>query len=372
MKIERVQAFPLTARFETPQVTSQHSFTSASICLVRIDTDNGFTGVGECLARFTPEVHAHYINEWFAPLLKGQDPFSVGALWSQMRDVNHGRSGGPLFEAIAGVDIALWDIMGKSTGLSVGKLLGGNNREKVPAYASSIMVNEDEAAAGEKLRNHGFKAVKMKIAGAVASQVERVQRLRAAVGDCVDILIDANYCYTEAEALHFAREVAQYDVTWFEEPIDPEDRAGHLRLATNSPIALAAGESEFTTRAAIDLIGSGAIKFVQPDVTRLGGITETRNMAITGHSFSLQFAPHVGLSGIICLAATLHLASAMPNLYAYECMVTPSPFREDLAVEPVGLAEQLVDGYATVPDSPGIGIEIDWKAVDKLRRRKDE
>jgi len=108
---------------------------------------------------------------------------------------------------------------------------------------------------------------------------------------------------------------------------------------------------------------------VQPDVTRAGGITECRSIALLADAFHLKYAPHVGFSGVVCLAATLQLAAAMPNTYAYECMINPNPFRDELALNAYGLAEQLQSGNAVVPERPGLGLELDWKAVERMRHR---
>jgi D-galactarolactone cycloisomerase len=303
------------------------------------------------------------------PVLIDQDPFSVSELWHTMRNTLNGRSGGILFEAIAGVDIALWDIMGKALSVNIATLLGGRNAKTVPAYASSIMVSNDTEKEALRLLQLGFNIIKMKIGNGIATDLERVAHLRKIVGDDIKIVTDVNYIYHEDEAEQLAHYLAEYDVCWLEEPIRPENREGYKRLAQRSPVPLAAGESEFTARDFSDLIACGAVKFVQPDVSRSGGITETRNIALLADAFHLWYAPHVGFSGIVCLAATLQLAAALPNLFAYECMINPNPFREELAIEPVGLAEQLIDGDAEVPQNPGLGIELNWEAVERMRIR---
>ncbi len=368
MKITKVTAYPLLAKLKRPQATSQAVYTEVSICLVRIETDEGIEGVGECLARFGARAYARIISDLFEPVLLGADPFSIGALWQQMRTRLNGRSGGMLFEAIAGVDIALWDILGKAHGAPVGRLLGGHDRRTVPAYASSIMVDEDVAAAGQRALDLGFSMIKLKIGGTVRSQVRRAEHLRAAVGDDVVIVVDANFIYGEDEALYLARGLAESGVRWLEEPINPENREGYIRLSRQSPVPLAAGESEFTAHDFTDMLSRGAVKFAQPDVARAGGISETWRIALLADAFGVRYAPHVGHSGIVCIAASLQLAAAAPNTFAYECMITPSTFREELAVEPVGLYSQVKEGAVAIPNRPGLGIEMDWKRVERLVR----
>jgi len=369
MKIEHVEAIPLTVRLPRPQRTSQASYDEISICLVSIETDQGITGVGECLARFAPDSYAALINNALAPKLLGKDPWSVGSHWIALRKTLNGRSAGMLFEAIAGVDIALWDIMGKASGLSVRKLLGGRNADRVPAYASSIMVSDDTEKEAKILLGQGFKIIKMKIGNGLKTDIARIRQLRDLVGPDITIVVDVNYIYTEKESERLSEKLSELDVVWLEEPVDPDDREGYIRLSRKSKVALAGGESEYTAAAFTDLISEGAVKFVQPDVTRAGGITESRKIALLADAFHIRYAPHVGFSGIICVAASLQLAAAMPNTFAYECMINPNPFREELALNPYGLAGQLDEGNALIPERPGLGIDLDWNAVHRLRAK---
>jgi galactonate dehydratase len=369
MKITKVEAIPLTAALPDVQRTSTAAFTEISICLVRVQTDAGISGVGECLARFAPTTHAEMIDQLFRPMLVGEDPFALPRLWEKMASVTSGRSGGVQIEAIAGVDIALWDIMGKELGVNVARLLGGEYSDHVPAYASSVMVMHDTDKEARRLLDLGFTRIKMKIGNGLNMDLRRISKIREIVGPEITIVSDVNYSYREPEAELLANRLAQYDVLWLEEPIHPSNRNGYRRLARRSPVPLAAGESEFTALGFSDLIADGSVKFVQPDVTRAGGISESRKIAALADSFGLYFAPHVGFSGIVCLAATLQLAAVCPNLWAYECMTTANPFREALAVDPVGLAEQLDGGSAALPHKPGLGIELDWGAVEKLKIR---
>lgn len=366
MKIVKVTAYPLTQILKSAQVTSQQAYRKVSICLVRIDTDEGIYGVGEALARFGAPGYAKIIDSLLAPVLIGRDPRQIKLLWDDLRKTVNGRSGGMLFEAIAAIDIALWDICAKALNLPVYALLGGKIHDRIPVYASSIMVGTDETAEADRILSLGFQRIKLKTGANVHQEINRVKRLRNHVGKDVAITVDANYIFDEYQALYFAQAVHEYDVMWFEEPIDPENREGYLRLARKSPVALAAGESEFTAHDCTDLLTSGAISFVQPDVTRLGGITESHRLAIVADAFHVKFAPHVGFSGAICVAASLHLAAAAPNLSCMECMVTPNVFRENLVEEPIGLYTQVQDSSLAIPEKPGLGISINWDYVKKL------
>ena len=369
MKINSIEAIPLTIKLHKPQRTSQASYTEISICLVRIRTNDGIEGVGECLARFAPTAYADLINRTFAPKLIGENPWSVDTLWATMRKTLNGRPAGMLIEAIAGVDIALWDILGKSCGKSIRELLGGRNSDRVHAYASSIMVSDDMETMTSKLLGQGFRIIKIKIGNGLKTDIQRVSQLRKLVGPDVAIVADVNFIYSEDEAEALSRHLVDYGVVWLEEPVVPENREGYIRLSRKPGVALAGGESEFVASEFTDLITAGAVKYVQPDVTRAGGITECRKIALLADAFHSRYAPHVGFSGIVCVAASLQLAAAMPNTYAYECMINPNPFREELGINPYGLAHQLVDGDVVMPERPGLGIDLDWSAIERMRTK---
>ena len=149
----------------------------------------------------------------------------------------------------------------------------------------------------------------------------------------------------------------------------PEDIEGYRRLAASSPMRLAAGESDFTAYGARDLVASRSVGVIQPDVARSGGITETRRIANLAHAFHVSYAPHVGFSGAICAAASLHLAAAMPNFLTFECMFFENPLLDNLLRQPVGSARQLRGGALPVPQGPGLGIEVDRDALKELEAR---
>jgi galactonate dehydratase len=188
------------------------------------------------------------------------------------------------------------------------------------------------------------------------------------VGPDVRILVDANWAYTLAEAVDFGRRAAEYDVGWLEEPLHPNDREGYELLARSSPTPIAAGESEYTAVGMRDLIATRSLGFVQPDVARAGGLSETRRIGLVAEAFDVRFAPHIGFSGVVCLAATMQLAAAARNFDTLETMVIPNPLREELSVSPIGLESQLDrDGTLPIPDGPGIGIELDMQAIERYR-----
>jgi D-galactarolactone cycloisomerase len=370
LKIAKVEAIPLTAPLPYVMRTAQDVKSDVSLVLVRIETTDGIVGWGEVLGRWTPRSYASIVSDLLAPRLIDRDPFDTEALWADMNGSLSGRGGGMLVESIAGVDIALWDVMARSLDVPIHRLLAGVGRRSLRAYASSIMVEDvaETRAAAERFIETRFRSVKLKVGGDLVRDLERVAIVRSVIGPDIELLVDANWAYSVNDALEFGRRAAEHDVGWLEEPIPPHDREGYVRLGMESAVPIAAGESEYTAVGIRDLIASRSLAFAQPDVARAGGITETRRIAALAHAFDVRFAPHVGFSGVVCLAATIQLAAAAPNFHVLEAMTIPNPLREELSTSPIGTAGQLTaTGEVPVPDGPGLGIELDLAAIERYR-----
>lgn len=371
MKVDSVRAFPLVTPLDPELMqTAFGSRKNAALVLVEIRTDGGLVGYGEALARFSLRSYISLIDDLLAPLVIGQDPFDVEGMWQRMSRVFPGsKTGGVLMEAIAAVDIALWDIMGKAAGLPVHKLLGSTGAQRVKAYASSISWAGDEVAIRqtEEVLALGFDTIKIKIGGPPEKGLARAKLIRDTAGPSVALCADANWSFDFDDALTVAKGLADLDYYWFEEPLVVEDQLGYRRLRERAPIRLAAGESEHTLFGCRELIASGSIGVVQPDVARSGGITETRKIASLAYAFNMPYAPHVGFSGAVCAAASLQLAAAAPNFLTFECMTFPNPLRESLSLHRVGHPADLVDGTLPVPALPGLGVEIDQEALERFR-----
>lgn len=370
IRITDVIAHPLTQTLPKATVTSWGAYNQVSIVLVEVRTADGIIGVGETLARFSPKAYADLIETSLKPRLVGQDARNIGALWQSMRRALSGRAGGMLIEAIAGVDIALWDILGKSAGLPVAKLLGGIGRERIDVYAAAINWVEDAEADRELERytGEGFPRIKVKMAKPVKEACRRIERLRKRAGDDIALCVDANWAYTLDEAVEVGRALSVNGYFWFEEPLAPENELGYEELRKRCDVPLAAGESNFTTDQAQRLVANRTLSILQPDVARAGGISETRRMADFAGLHDVAYAPHIGMSGIICETASVHLAAAMPNFLVMECECDLSLFKRDLANLAPGCLRQK-NGTLDVPSGPGLGIEIDWEAVKRLRNQ---
>lgn len=369
MKIATVEVLPLVAPLdEESQRTALGGRAQAALVLVIVTTDDGIVGYGEALARYSLRSYVSIIEDLLAPIVIGQDPFEVERLWQSMFRVFTGKAGGVLLEAVAAVDIALWDIMGKAAGQPVHRLLGSMGRERIAAYASSVSWGRDETAIAQTKAAlaQGFTMIKIKVGPPVTTALARARLVREVAGDEVQLCADGNCAFDFDDALALARGLADLDYFWLEEPIPVEDIEGYHRLRLHCPLRLAAGESEHTVFGCRELIARGSVGVIQPDVARSGGITETRRIAALGYAYGVPFAPHVGFSGVVCVAASLQLCAAAPNFLTFECMTFPNPLREQLATANLGGPGSLIDGAVVMPIAPGLGIEIDQAAIQKF------
>lgn len=204
------------------------------------------------------------------------------------------------------------------------------------------------------------------MANPVREACRRIERLRKRAGDDIELCVDANWAYDLDQAIEVGGALSANDYFWFEEPLAPENEQGYEELRKRCDVPLAAGESNFTADQAQRLVANRTLSILQPDVARAGGISETRRMADYAALHDVGYAPHIGMSGIICETASTHLAAALPNFRVMECECDLSPFKRDLANLAPGCLRQK-NGRLDVPTRPGLGIEIDWDAVKRLR-----
>jgi D-galactarolactone cycloisomerase len=351
------------------QRTSQGDYPAIEILVAEAHGSNGLVGWGEGLCRRGVKGYAILAEETLVPRLLKQDARDRRRLWTSMRSALTGRPGGQLIEAIAAIDIALWDLVGRSCNQSIASLLGGMGRKRVPAYASSINWLDDATAEAEiaSALKAGFREIKVKTGMPVKAAIDRARLARRLAGDDVALYVDANSIYDVDDAMQVGRVLADLGYGFFEEPIVAHDRAGYAKLARNLPIRLAAGESDYVASEALNLLSDRSIGLIQPDVARSGGVSETWRIAELAASFHTAYAPHVGWSGGICVAASLQLAAAAETTRTFECMVYENPLRDPIAKAPVGEASGLVDGQIAVPQGPGLGIEIDRDVLAEHR-----
>lgn len=368
-RITRIGVHPLRATLPKVQRTSQGDYPAIEIVVVEVETEDGTIGFGEGLCRRGAAGYARFVEDALVPRLIGRDAADRRALWKAMRAALSGRPGGQIVEAIAAVDIALWDIAGKQAGQPIHRLLGGMGRKEVAAYASSINWLDDATVEAEVTAalKAGFREIKVKLGHPLRDAVARAKLVRRLAGDEVALYVDANWAYDVDDAMIVGRALADLGYGFFEEPIAPHDREGYRRLAQHLPIRLAAGESDFVAGEALIMLQDRSLGLIQPDVTRSGGITETWRIAELAASFNTPYAPHVGWSGAICVAASLQLAAAAESFRTFECMVYENPLRDAFTQPLVGEGSQLVDGKLAIPQGPGLGIEIDRDALARFR-----
>ena len=376
MKIASVEVAVLRHELSRPFGFSQWWFTARTCCLVTIATDDGLVGYGECYG--PPEPIKAVIDTVYAPLiLLGADPLDNEVLWERMynRMRDYGQKGVAV-AAISGVDIALWDLKGKATGLPVCKLLGGAFRDRVQAYATGLYFTEVEdqpAALAEEARGYvaqGFRAVKMKLGLGLAADRANIRAVRQAIGPDVTLLADANHAYDAKEAIRVGRVLEEQGAYWFEEPVPPEDLAGYLEVKAALDLAIAGGEAEFTRYGFRELLGRRAVDIVQPDTCNAGGLTECKRILALALAHGVAYMPHVWGSAV-GLAANLHLAATIPDSppslhprpLLFELDRTENLFRDQLAVAPI----EHRGGVVAVPTGPGLGIEVDPQVVERYR-----
>jgi D-galactarolactone cycloisomerase len=364
LTIKAIKVHPLRVQLPKPQKTGAATFAALEIVVVEVETENGLVGIGEALARAGSVGYARLIEDALVPRLVGQNAHDRRRLWKSMRSVLTGRPGGQLVEAIAAIDIALWDLAGKHLGVPVHQLLGGMGRSDVRAYASSINWLDDATAEAEvdAALALGFGEIKVKMGQSVAAAIARAKLVRRLAPDAL-LGVDCNWAFDVDDAIQLGRALVDLGYDFFEEPIVPQDRAGYRRLSQHLPIRLAAGESDFVAAEAMISLEDRSLGMIQPDVTRSGGITETWRIAELAAAHNVAYAPHVGWSGGICVAASLHLAAAAESFRTFECMVFDNPLRTDLCTPLVGDRSQLVDGKLAVPQAPGLGVELDRDVV---------
>ncbi|MBX6741868.1 MAG: mandelate racemase/muconate lactonizing enzyme family protein [Acetobacteraceae bacterium] len=377
MKVTRVTCHLLQSKVDRPFTSARGwLYTTRSSCVVEIETDAGITGWGECYG--PAAVNKALIETQYAPRLIGRDPFDVEVVWEDLynRIKDYGAQGFSI-TALSGIDIALWDIMGRATGLPIHKLIGGAYRKEIRAYATGLYFTDMDRLVEEAVEEaleykaQGFRAIKMKIGlGDPKLDFRRVKAVRDAIGPEIALAVDANHCFTVPQAIRLGRMLEELDLLWFEEPVSPEDHAGYAQVTQALDLAVAGGENDFTRWGFREVIATKAMDIVQPDVCAAGGISEMRKIATLASAFGVECVPHAWGSAI-GLAATVQFLAALPDQPPafrpippmLEFEQTPNPLRDILAKEPI--TQQ--GGIVRVPEGPGLGIEVDHEVLARFK-----
>jgi len=336
--------------------------------LIAVHTDEGLVGLGSV---FTNDALVRASLQVLEPLYKGEFALEPERVSEKLQQNMFwlGR-GGSITHAISGIDIALWDLLGKATGQPVGRLLGGRYRERVQPYASLLM-DEPEILKSHlaSVKSQGFKAFKIGWGPfgrrSRATDEAIVKAAREAIGPDSKLMVDAggsdaHWPNGYKWALNTAKMLADYDVTWFEEALHPDALEDSIRLREHSPVKIAGGEVLTRRQSFQPWLVGGALDIVQPDVTKVGGISEERRIAWMAQDHGVQFIPH-GWNTAVGLAADLHLASAIAGTDMVEYL-TGSPFIDEITDGGWSLD---ADGMLAIPTTPGLGLALDLDAVKK-------
>ena len=366
MKISRIEAYVAEQQLDRPFYFSQFEFQARQIALVKVVADDGTYGWGE---GYGPATVVKAGIEFLAPLVVGEDPLQVEAIWSKMhlRSLDYARRG-VLVAAISAIDIALWDLRGKLLGQPVSVLLGGRRREQVRVYATGLYFSKTDDQVGALVEEaqlyaaQGFSAIKMKVGLGVQTDLRHVRAVRQAIGDDIELMVDANHAYSLSEALTFARLIEPLGISFFEEPLSPEDYHGYRELRRQTPIAIAGGECEYLLAGFSQLLSQRCVDIAQPDICGAGGLTEVKRIAALASAFQTNVIPHSWGTGI-AFAAGLHLVSTLDpvpgRLRMPEAMLemdrSESALRDTLTQPQFKQA----DGRVAVPTAPGLGVDID-------------
>ena len=356
------------------RITSVKTFVTyvfrTNYVFVKVETDAGLHGWGEATLEYKePTVVAaiHDLEGW----LIGKDPHNIEAFRHDCYRDAYWRGGPVLMSALAGVEMALWDIKGKALGVPVYQLLGGSVRDSIPVYFngwfSPAKTPDEFAEKALVLRDKRVPACKWDPFGKAwqqlpkrdfATAMECIRKVSAAVGDDVDLLIEGHGRFDVPTAQRIARALAEFNVFWFEEPIPPDDKEGLREVKRVSPVPIAAGERLYNRYEYRPFFDLGCSDYIQPDVSHAGGIFELRLLGAEAETRHIGFCPH-NPSGPVAHAASLQLAACVPNFIMLEMMMTDIPYRAEMCDEDL----VITDGRMTIPSKPGLGIDLNEKEL---------
>lgn len=385
MKIRDVRAHYLRAELDQPFGWSVFTTPVRQSLLVEVETDDGIVGWGEAGSGTVPRSGQAFLEDVLRPLALGQDPFDLERLNQQVQ-ATFDRAGwgyGLPVQVYSGLEVALWDVMGQATGRPVSQLLGGRVRQRIQAYATGLyyypQAHDPSATREREARAYverGYRAMKMKVGGlAPGDDLREVARIRAAIGDHVDLMVDANGAYDSRTAALVGRELEQLGVAWFEEPVQRGDVDGYLEVKRALRVPLAGGEHLGHLDQLRELVTRRAVDIVQPDVANCGGLSQARRVAALAAAFHVRVYPHVWGTPV-AVAAALHFAATLPATPptvaptplaqepVFEFDHTPHPIRDALFERNAHLRPER--GWLQVPETPGLGVEVDPAVVRRL------
>lgn len=375
MKITNITSYVL--QHDLPEVLgySQQYYNKRTAHLVEVQTDVGITGWGECFGPGNVALaNQAIVEKLLQPLILGANPLDRELIWHNTYNLlrDHGQKG-LLLQSLSGIDIALWDIAGKFFNVPLYQLIGGKFRDKIKVYGYGMMLRPQPLSKLQKcfadeaktIKASGYQAMKMKIGLGVQQDIDLVKTVRDSIGNNFQLMVDANHCYTTADALYVGQALEEMGVYWFEEPVAPEDYEGYQELRQKLNINIAGGEAEFTRWGWRRLLEKRCVDIAQPEVCALGGISEYLKVVTLAHAHFTPVINHVWGSAL-AVAVNLHLLSALPplpgGLFPNEPLLefdtTHNLFLEKMPIKPLNIKQQVQasGGFVSVPNAPGHGV----------------
>lgn len=366
MKIEKIETFILKDKLSKSFFFSQWEYSERCICVVKITASDGQFGWGE---GYGP---AHVLEEGInllKPQVIGHNPLENEVIWHQMyrKTLDFARRG-ILVASMSAIDIAVWDLKGKILGLPISTLLGGAHRKEIRPYATGLYFTDhsnpskDFETEAAQYVAQGFKAIKMKVGLGIKEDYQNVKRIREAIGDDIQLMVDSNHAYTLREAVALAKAIEPFDISWFEEPVSPEFYKQYSDLRDKTTIPISGGECEYLRFGFHQLLRNKSVDIIQPDICASGGLTEAKRIGALASTYGVDLIPHTwGTS--IGIHVALHFISNLENIpgrmkspdFLIEYDQTENGLRERLTTPKI----KMVNGMLKVPEGPGLGIEID-------------
>ncbi len=363
MEITEIKVFLLQKSLSSTMRISRGGFNVRNHTIVEVHTDEGITGLGEGVG------NAHLVKEilegQMGKLALGLDPLNIEKIRDILIDsqVYFERMGSTICAASA-IEMACWDIKGKALNVPVYQLLGGLYQDQLEAYASDVYWEEntdDMVSNAIRIKELGFKTIKAHIGYKPPSiDFEKVESLRRALGNEVCLMIDLNAGYNSFDAYQASKLWEQFNIKWLEEPLNPNHTFALADLKAKSNIPIASGENEFRLYGFKDLFDKKAVNVAMPDIARVGGIQETKNISILAESYGVPVSPHNFSSGIL-LAATIQLMASTPNTILLEMDTSNNAIYDELLIEPL----EFRNGYVNVPQHPGLGVILKKEIIEK-------
>ncbi len=343
-----------------------------NLIFIRVETDEGVQGLGEVSLTNREEGILGYLEGAARRHVIGSDPFNIEDLWLRMYRNDFWRGGDIAMTVLSGIEIACWDIIGKVTGQPVWRLLGGQAQPRLKAYANGWYTGERTPEGFcQRVREvlaRGYRALKCDPFGPGHYELDRsewrlslgiIEALRSEVGPDVEIIVEGHGRFSANTAIRLAKELERFDVTWFEEPVPPENLAALQKVAQSTSVPIATGERFYTRWGYREVLERQACDVIMPDVIHVGGLLETKKVAAMADTYYVVVAPH-NSQGPVTTAASVHVSFTLPNFKIHECF---DDFADPWVKQAVPGVPSVRDGGFDLPNGPGLGISLDERLI---------